>query len=39
MSGKTPKETLEWLLRDFAERVAHVQAAVVYAVRADEMHA
>ena len=29
MSGKTPKETLEWLLRDFAERVAHVQAAVV----------
>ncbi|MEV5998862.1 roadblock/LC7 domain-containing protein [Streptomyces chartreusis] len=29
MSGKTTKETLDWLLRDFVERVAHAQAAVV----------
>lgn len=29
MSGSTTKETIDTLLRDFVERVAHVQAAVV----------
>lgn len=39
MSGKTTKETLDGLLRDFVERVAHAQAAVVSSTDGIRMHA
>jgi predicted regulator of Ras-like GTPase activity (Roadblock/LC7/MglB family) len=38
MSGKTTKEILDGLLRDFVERVAHVQAAVVASTDGIRMH-